>query len=235
MGNPLSDKPTSEEVSLHYIDKIHAVLLETGKRINGAILSLLICSLTLVAVSVDAIVVDRRVAIDGFQIDISPSLLLVGGSWIVGILLLYLLGLVNHEARLRFRIQKLYRSLQYEEPSMYSPTVNPLEAPNVVTVVLNLALPSRIIFDPAWWQSREYPRFSRSHRLYRAFISFTELLISLIIILLPYAAQILAGYKLLVLFGWQWWILSSHSLLLLITLGYSALWWRNALPSPRAF
>ena len=119
------------------------------------------------------------------------------------------LGFVQHEDNLRNTILRLYSELGYEDPSMKNALANPLESPNIAVTVLNL-----------------YYFRSLSSLFYRILQTSSRVLFFTLFLLLPIGAQFIAGYQMIVLYGWQWWTPITF-LVLFVCIGYVILHFRR--------
>jgi|GraSoiStandDraft_15_1057317.scaffolds.fasta_scaffold256703_2 hypothetical protein len=64
------EKP-DKDVTLHYIDKLHATLLETGKSLNGVDFALTSFSIILIALSLGLATMSRELSFDGLNLAFS--------------------------------------------------------------------------------------------------------------------------------------------------------------------
>lgn len=184
------NKGVDRTVQLHYIDKVHSALKETGESISRVVIFQTLLSLITIALSAGVIFSDTDYTVSGFTFHVSFPLVLVSGAVAVGCLLMSQLGLVQHEDNLRDTVLRLYRELGYDDMSMANPLANPLESPNVVTIILNL------------YSSRSLPG-----TLHRLLYTSSRVLFFALFLLLPLVAQIVTCYRMVILFGWQWWLL----------------------------
>ncbi len=186
------------ELTLHYIDKVHTSLLETGQSINRSIVSLALLVVIILALSSGIVSVNQNISLGGFNFNVSISIVLTGGAWAIGLLFIYILGLDYHDSILRDTILRLYKSLGFSDESMFDLESNSLEFPNILTITLN---------------TKRMPSYFLGKAIYiiSLILAFSFFLIG------PIIAQIIAGYKMVLLYGATWWIWLSFSLIVLIT------------------
>jgi hypothetical protein len=197
------DNPKSEQI-LHYIDKVHNTLSETGKAINYAMYMLVFLSSALLAISIGLIDVDSRdFSMGGFKFSTSIWILIICASWVIGFLYISITAFSIREAELRDTIIRLYESLDYHDLSMDNLDSNPLETPNIFTVILNFN-----------------PKSASGKCIY--FI--TEILGLGLIGIFPIVVQLIAAYNLSYAFNLSW--LASISILVLSLIELFYLWTR---------
>ena len=131
-------KKPETSLQLHYIDKIHTTLVEAGSQIDKVVFAQSLVTLIILALATEIITAGREYSLEGLRLFISPPLILVSGSILIGFLLMCQFGLVKHEEKLRNTILRLYNEIGYSDPSMLDLVANPLESPNLATTILNL-------------------------------------------------------------------------------------------------
>lgn len=193
----MKNKPDTS-LQLHYIDKVHTSLIETGNLINKVVFIQTFISLIIVALATELISVDKEYSLEGLKFYISSPLILVSGSILIGFLLMSQLGLLKHEEQLRDTIFRLYEEVGYSDQSMLDLIANPLESPNVATIILNL------------YQSRLQKRPSF---IYRLLLFFSRVFFFSIFLFFPLVTQFIVGYKLISVYGVQWWSLLPYIIL----------------------
>jgi hypothetical protein len=185
----MAKKPDSS-LQLHYIDKVHATLLETGNLINRVIFVQTLVSLVMVALAAEVIAVDKEFSLEGLKFYVSSPLILVSGSVFIGFLLMSQLGLVKHEEKLRDTILRLYKEIEYSDQSMRDIVAHPLESPNIATIIWNL------------YYTRLQDRPSLAYKL---LLFLSRVFFFALFLFAPLAAQFVVGYKVFLLYGTQWW------------------------------
>lgn len=196
---------SDKAVTLHYIDKLHVLQIESGKKINlYCALCLAVCFFTFF-ISSGFATADPKLTIIGLNISFPSWVLPLIGTWLILIMYSQLISIVCHESRLRRTILDLYKEIEFEHESMQTRQVNLLEYPNVLTLMT----------------SRENLRLGRMQTA----ITLTALIIVLII---PLFTQVYASYRMLAGYGGSSWIAVSSVIVIVCMLVYMAAFFRSS-------
>ena len=125
---------SENELVLHYIDKVHVSLLETGKGVNRYAMYVVTMSLLLVALGTGLLDAGKTISISGLSINFPSWVISYVGAWILIFFYGSFLGLITHEQLLHSLVLRLYRSIGFSDKSMEGEWVNPLEYPGVLTI-----------------------------------------------------------------------------------------------------
>ncbi len=182
---------SEKELALHYIDKVHMSLLETGKAINRYAMYVVTTSLLLMALGTGLLDVGKTISISGLSISIPSWVISYVGAWILIFFYGSFLGLINHENWLYKVVIRLYRSIGFSDESMESHSENTLEYPGVLTI------------------SASKRSLGKAHS---PFI----ILYAGVLILFPMVAEVYVAYKLLVSQNYSLLMIFSFCLIFLI-------------------
>lgn len=192
-------------VTLHYIDKLHTLQIESGKIINlYCALCLALCFLT-AFISSGFATADPKLTVIGLNISFPSWVLPLLGTWLILIMYSQLVSIVCHESRLRRTILDLYKEIEFEHESMKTREVNLLEYPNVLTLMT----------------SQENLRLGRLQAL-------LTLAAFIIVLVVPLVTQIYAAYSMLVGYGESWWIVTSSVIIIVCMLMYMVAFFRSS-------
>lgn len=86
-------KTVDRELVLHYIDKLYTIYGEMGREYNRIFFLLILASFIVFGLSLGIVSVDRSFAFGGLTVGVNSGLLLIGGSTLIGVLLIYMLSL----------------------------------------------------------------------------------------------------------------------------------------------
>ena len=198
---PTNNRSQDETLPLHYIDKIHAVLIETGRGINYAMIATVVLSIVVLSLSAGAISVDKEFSFGGLKFEVTSWVVLFGGTSLICVLHIYFLALSNHEHHLREIIIRLYKSVGLSDESLNETKIHPLESPNMFA----------LIFEET---------YVGKSALTKNFFGVIDTVLLLTLFLLPLAVEIIVGYKVSSLLNWAWWAISSFAFLLLMSGSY---------------
>jgi hypothetical protein len=149
-------------------------------------------------------------SLSGLKLGVTPWLFPYLGAWLSTLLFIYVTGLSIHETNLRILVIELYKSVNYEHESMNKARTTPYALPSIADVMTASVSDSSSCLETLL-------------AVLNAFIG------NIILIVSPIASVILAGYKMTLIFGRVWWVLTSLSLLLFGIIGYFAIDIRNHL------
>lgn len=184
-------------ITLNYIDKVYNNLVGTGQTINSLVTIQIIIDVAIITLCINPGLVDPECSFSGIKFHLPTSFIIAAGAWITGIIVVISIALIGHEAELLDHIQRLYKSLDYEDKeTMEEKSCNVLEHPNFMTVILEHSAESKVI----------------KKIIYYAMI--------LVVFILPIFAQLFAAYRVANFFNWSFWITISFLALLLFTIYY---------------
>jgi hypothetical protein len=201
MNNMAAEEPDARtQITLHYIDKLFEARqrLATGSQRFFVIATLL--ALIVLASSGGAVFTEGALSISGVGLRVPFTVFLTFGAVVVGIATVS--GeLCDTEALLVDKeIQRLYRSLGFEDRTLYANIASPFRGANPLSVLAS-------IFSREDYQYGERLEEAEEEGLYSAIkAEFLEIVVFLI---LPTAAQVAAGFKVSELgqqacLGWVW-------------------------------
>jgi hypothetical protein len=186
-----------EQFALHYIDKLHTTLLETGKVLNRLTIVITGGSIALIALASGIVSVEQKLSILGATISMPPSLIVLLGVCLLALLFVHFVALINHEERIGNSILRLYGKLGFHDSSMSDVESNPLEYPNVITTAVSA---ENVGLGPARWLAGG--------------------MVILALLILPFAADVYACYRLALVYGPAWWLISVGALCFISKLLY---------------
>ena len=190
-------------VILHYIDKNHNMVIEAGKAINGVMVFLTLATFIVIALASGIVSADQKISIIGINLAIPPWLLLVGGTGIVGGLLIYLCCLDKYQWCLSVHIRKLYKSINFKDETLEGSGFDAAYCSSI-PVVIGLMHKDAHTDKPNGLEKLIYQ---------------VGLVLTIIIwFLIPLTAEGYAGYKMITLYNWAW--LLFFIPLFLISIGY---------------
>jgi hypothetical protein len=124
-------------ITLHYIDKIHASMIETGKAVNRATGVMSFLAVLVLLLSSGLASMGSSISILGTTLEFNGSVALVATSWLLGITYVYLWGAAHHGYFLRQRILELYTRLGFNEARAdISKGAHPIDYPDLLTVAI---------------------------------------------------------------------------------------------------
>ena len=101
-----------EQISLHFIDKLHVALLDTGKQINRSMVIIILLCLILISWVSGTSSLNDEITVGGLKITIDSWTIPFFCSWLLALLFIYLFGLSLHEIRTLDKIIELYEELE---------------------------------------------------------------------------------------------------------------------------
>lgn len=186
-----------KDLTLHYIDKIHVSLIETGKAINRNLIYIVILSLLLIALGSGLLEAEKNISVAGLVFSFPYWTISYAGAWILIFYYVSFIGLIGHETRLRDAILRLYKKIGFSDQSMEELQANPLEYPNFVTT-------------------------SVSERNIGIGLAETpiRLIIMAVILILPLFAEGYVAYRLVAIQNYSIWMILSFAAILLVGITY---------------
>ena len=139
--------PSKEDLSLDYIGRVHANLLETGKAVNRSQVSETVLAILLILLALDVIRSGSQYDAAGVQIELQAPILLVAGVVVLAAIFCFHIGLVAHEAALLGICVRIYRDLGFHDRSLDNLLASPLETPSVFTTIANVY---QLVPSPRW-------------------------------------------------------------------------------------
>jgi len=186
-----------ENITLQYIDTIHKSLFQSGKTGNRNLIISSITSIVLIGLSKEILMVGEKISIWGANLQIQSWFIILSLTWLLAITYIRILGLSINEKRLRSKIVKLYEDISFSDESMKDIESNPLEYPNILTTLTS------------------------GNILKLGKFEFFVSVIALMIMLLPFVAEVYAYFKLYTEFGLEWWLIVSLVFVIGIMLIYT--------------
>jgi len=188
----------SKELVLHNINNLLSNYRSVQRRLNRFVSLEILCSIVLIALASGIISVDKQIRFLGVNININSPVLLITGMWAICILFICIIALADCETSLSREIKRLYESLEYRDHSIAIGYYTVGSLYGLIFAFLNSSKSKSFIFTK---------------------IIFVLYIIVMFIalLLLPFVAEFFAGYKLITILGWPWWLIVSHSLILCIT------------------
>ena len=190
-----------KEVVLHHIDKLYSTQTMVWRSINRIVLTAMILSFMLIALSTKFISLEEVVDIAGVRLKVSLAVLLSAGALTIAVLVAGYISQLNHAMQFGDEIKRLYSAIGYEAPEQADLDVDAFEVQSYVVSIM----------APAY-RGKESP-----NRLLRWANTGTTAIPIIVLVLIPIGAQIAAGLRVASLFGWRWWILVLFSLLVTAT------------------
>jgi hypothetical protein len=198
---PHSSPPTPDkETVLHHIDKLYSTQALIWESLNRIVLTEVILSVVLIALSSGIISLDESVEITGLKIKISLSVVLSVGAVLIAMLMTQFVSQFRHSFIFRDKIEALYSSLGYTDPARETKA----EA-----------------FSPpgSFWSIFATTKDTSSNWFISTFsVSFSILMLLGVLAIMPLIAQVVCGLKVAALFGYQWWIYLLFGLLVVFTI-----------------
>ena len=188
------------ELLLHYIDKLHGSLLETGRTMNRVILWMAILSLFALAIAIGVVESDGILAMSGVNFRLPISVLLLGSSGLLAILFVYFLALSKYEERIKTAIISMYDDLDFTQIREDEDVIHPLEFPNMI---LLLFISDRLRRPP-----------SRTRDVIAVTVVF------MVISALPIAAEIASFLRVIQVHGVTWWSIAWYICIAALTAFY---------------
>jgi hypothetical protein len=121
-------RTASEETKLNYIDKVAQASVSTSKSASRVMLFSCILSGLLLAMSTGMISLDEEYSLAGVKTNISLTVFLWAGGFILAILSVTNIALHKHSVAFLNEIERLYKELDYQVPE----EANPFEANDAV-------------------------------------------------------------------------------------------------------
>lgn len=141
----MADPRDPNSLALHYIDKLHVLLIATGQAINRAfLLQFALCTLA-IALCISQLGIDTEVSVGGLRLFASESIVLIALSLVIACLYCYVISMVIHAAKLKTAILDLYGSLDYSQETKSNLLAHPLEYPDFGTVISDIDLGRSLI------------------------------------------------------------------------------------------
>jgi len=175
-----------KDITLHYIDKLHNSLLESGKALNRNLIVSIIASLVLFGLSKGIVTVEDKISILGANLKIQSWIITLIITWLIAIAFIRILGMARHESRIRDTIIRLYEEISFSDESMKDEEANPLEYPSILTILTS----------------------SKNLKLGKAWL-LVSIVAAFMIMLLPFLAVGYAHFILFSLHGPKWWLIAS--------------------------
>ena len=183
-------------LNLHYLDKLHGLLTDVGKSVNRSFVALFVQSSVLLANATSIVGIGSEVELSGIKVTFSSWVIPFLIGWIGVILYIHLTGLLRHEFTLEKNIERIYRSLNYNEESI---SHNLTSYPNIVVLM-----------------SDSIVSMGNLNRVTKFF----GILVAAIPIFLPVFVQMYAAYKYALVDGLVSWLAMSFSLSSVVMLAY---------------
>src|SRR5215510_928056 len=197
-----SKEEVERQLILHYIDKTHQTYLEIWRSFNRTAIFQILLSLLVIALSTGLISVTQEISITGHKLESSYWLVLFVSLWILGCCFAYLIALTIHGEYLEAIIFRLYKKIGFEDETL-NRKLHPLAPPDIFNLMT-------LHFDS------------------KVFEVIMLLLLAAVTLLIPIAAEIMAGYRLIVILGVKWWLIGTYIVLLFLHVWFLIVGFKNA-------
>jgi hypothetical protein len=195
---PSQDAP-DKELTFFLLDKLYAQLLECDRAWNRNVIFQLLGSFGLITFAVGVISVNQF-GIGGFSFNIGPALLLIGGAVMVGLFTIHYYNLSFYRGSLRVQVTGMSQLLG----------LNPETSVGLHFLLASPDMAAAMLLPIA--KSKMFGRINLipivTGGLFSAF--------------LPLLAQAAAFWKLVVLYGWNWWDILAFVIIFGITASFFA-------------
>lgn len=127
-----------KDVKLNYINNVQAALFVTGRRIHGLVLLYFTAIILTFLLSLNIISIAPQIAFAGIVLSVPRTLLLVGGSVLVGLFQFYIRAVSFYRTRLQGEISKAYRSLGLtQEAKSIESSLSTVDFPDLYTLSMD--------------------------------------------------------------------------------------------------
>jgi hypothetical protein len=150
-----------------------------------------VLALGVLAMATGIVTTNQKFSVTGLELQFEAWVFPLAGSWLLALVYVYLLELTVHENELRDTILRLYSDLGFSDKSLKDLETNPLESPNIITVVVSK-------------ERVGSTKYGLLMRIYAALVMVSVLLV------LPILAEIVAAYNLFKKYGVNWWFIVSY-------------------------
>jgi hypothetical protein len=180
------------EITLHYIDKLFAsrnVSIAVARRYT---VFSFVLSVVLLAVSGGIASAEENMDLSGLGLKVPLAVFLTAGALTVGVLTVASYGIRQQWRPFRWEIRRLYRSIGFEDRTLYGRIVNPYRTGDLVTTlitVINLETYRDIGEDQSHGVKPPRKTIHTTLRIVRGLLTF------LLFLLVPIAAEVAAGFK----------------------------------------
>jgi hypothetical protein len=173
---------------IQIIDRTYEFMQRLWDTSNRILLTQTVLSILTIGLSVGMLSVEEQIEIGGLKVKLAIWILVGGGAFLVGVLLMSFYTIESHAMILGDQLRTLYREaggklLDYPVDTIF-------DTPNVMVSsisFLNRPKPNRFAF------------------LIKLDNVTTFAAVATLILLLPLAAEVLAAVKVSSSFGWKWW------------------------------
>ena len=135
---PSSPLPVDRELTLHYIDKLHNSLLESGRATSRSVGLVAVLSIGVLALSMGIATLQEEVAIGGAVLAMQSWVVLIGLSLVLAGAYFHLWGTAAHDHRVGTIILQQYSLLGFDPPLKETREPHPLAYADVFTTITNL-------------------------------------------------------------------------------------------------
>ena len=194
----------SESIILSHIDKAYSTLTKSWDIANTMLASGIIISCVLIMLSSGFLSLDKQFEFQGFVFQPSSALsfFMITGSFAISYCIFMYYAQDNRSSGLQHEIIRLYKIIGYNESSIANEVIGPFQSPIVAAFI-----------GPFMESSKT------SRKIWLILLDMLRGIIFILLIVgLPLTAEFTAGLKMLSLFGYQWWVLLSFIVSILILL-----------------
>jgi hypothetical protein len=206
------NKTPDDETIRHYIDKLFAAHLNLATANGRILIIMLVLSIVLLGVSGGVVSAEGKLAVAGFAVKVPLAVFLTSAAVFLGVAAATRPSADYHERLYTREINRLYKSIGFEDRTQYGRRVYPLRTTNVVYPILQSFRPEHFHESQS---ARD--RNDRAGSIFNVLVWFTYAV-------LPMAAVTGTGFKVAELLresrlGWVW------ILFILLALSTCALAW----------
>lgn len=190
-------------ISLHGVDRSYDFLQRLWDTSNRLLLSVTISSVLLIGIAVGMLTVDEQVEILGLKFKLASWVIFGGGAFVIAMLLMSFHTIEAHAMVVGDAVRDLYKSAGAEQLLKY-PLDGIFDTPNVMVSAVSFL--------------NEEAQPKRFKTLVKTDNAATLVIVFILIIGLPLAAEIMAGIRIASLYSWRWWAWSPFVGLILLNL-----------------
>jgi hypothetical protein len=198
MNNMAAEEPDAQtQITLHYIDKMFEARQRLASGAQRFLVFATVLAFIVLATSGGAAYTEQALSVSGVGLRVPFTMFLTFGAIVVGIVTVSG-SLCDAEAQsLDMEIQRLYKSIGFEDRTLYANIASPFRGANSLSVLAS-------IFSREDYQ---YGEQREAEGLYSAIKA--EFLLIVIVLIIPTAAQVAAGFKVSEIvqqagLGWVW-------------------------------
>lgn len=185
-------------IRLAFMGQVQSSLIETGKQMRQVSLILVLGSICLLGVSLGKLSISKDLLFLGVTVSVPNWAYVYFGMIVILLFLIALIGLIEHEERLRYILTAGYQGLGIESDWIGDEEAFPLESPNALTASLN----SRALSEKAFGLPLSV---------------FYFLFVALFVGTISLGSLIAALYSLVSNYGMRFWTVAPSGLFILMT------------------